>query len=155
MAEAKKVYRTNKTNGVTYIYMDTPYWDKEKKAPRHKAECIGKLADDGVTEIFNKRYLDKLEQQKKEEEPLLVSSTELIGEKLIIEHAIEETGLRENLLKIYTPEDTEKYLTLASYQTCDGNAMTYAQEWSDLRGYDVDISSKSKIFFCIFRCEDF
>ena len=115
MAEAKKVYRTNKTNGVTYIYMDTPYWDKEKKAPRHKAECIGKLADDGVTESFNKRSLEKLEEQKKDEEPLLVSSTGLIGEKLIIEQAIEKTGLKENLLKVFTPEDTEKYLTLATY----------------------------------------
>ena len=34
MAEAKKVYRLNKTNGVTYIYMDTPYWDKEKKSSK-------------------------------------------------------------------------------------------------------------------------
>ena len=142
MAEAKKVYRTNKKNGITYIYMDEPYWDKDKKGSRHKMECIGKLAEDGVTEILNKRSLEKLEEQKKDEEPLLVSSTELIGEKLIIEQAIEKTGLKENLLKVFTPEDTEKYLTLASYQTCDGNAMTYAQEWSDLRGYDVDISSQ-------------
>ena len=31
MAEAKIVYRLNRKNGVTYIYLDEPDWDKEKK----------------------------------------------------------------------------------------------------------------------------
>ena len=139
MAETRKVYRLNKTNGVTYIYMDTPYWDKEKKAPRHKAECIGKLAEDGVTEIYNKSYKAKLEEEKN---PVLVSSTEFIGEKLIIEKLIEKTGLREQLLKVFSSEDVEKYLALASYQLATGKPFSYAQDWAEMRGYDTDISSQ-------------
>ena len=42
MAEAKKVYRKNR-NGVTYIYLDEPYWDREKKVGSHRTKCIGKL----------------------------------------------------------------------------------------------------------------
>ena len=52
MAEAKKVYRKNR-NGVTYIYLDEPYWDREKKVGRHRTKCIGKL-DAAGNEIFNK-----------------------------------------------------------------------------------------------------
>lgn len=151
MAETKKVYRLNKKNGVTYIYMDTPYWDKEKKASRHKSECIGKLAEDGVTEIYNKKYKAQLEE---EENPVLVSSTEFIGEKLIIEKIIEKTGLRDQLIKVFTPENVEKYIALASYYLATREPLSYAQNWLDMRGYNVDVTDEQVSELLHKTCDD-
>ncbi|WP_168735528.1 hypothetical protein [Cohnella fermenti] len=38
-----RVHHYNKKNGVTYVYEAVSVWDKEKKAPRNKQVCIGKL----------------------------------------------------------------------------------------------------------------
>lgn len=60
---AKKDYNiieiTSKKNGVTYIYEDFSYWDKEKGYSTHKRKSIGKIDADGQR-IYNKYYQDKL-----------------------------------------------------------------------------------------------
>ena len=43
MAGAKKVYRKNKKNEGTYIYLDEPYWYAAAKMGRHRMKCIGKF----------------------------------------------------------------------------------------------------------------
>jgi hypothetical protein len=40
---ASLAHHHNKKTGVTYVYSVTSYWDKEKKAPRNRQVCIGKL----------------------------------------------------------------------------------------------------------------
>ena len=40
------LYVENKKNCVTYVYESINYWDKEKKQPRSKRVCIGKLDKD-------------------------------------------------------------------------------------------------------------
>ena len=52
---AQKQY-TQVIKGVSYVYIDHPYWDKAKKQNRHKREYIGKLGQDGEL-IPNKKYL--------------------------------------------------------------------------------------------------
>lgn len=37
------VYQTNKKTGITYAYESISYWDKEKKQPRARLKCIGRL----------------------------------------------------------------------------------------------------------------
>lgn len=60
---AKKGYNiievTAKKTGVTYIYEDFSYWDKEKGYSTHKRIAIGKIDADGQ-KVYNKYYLDKL-----------------------------------------------------------------------------------------------
>jgi len=34
-----------KKNGAAYVYSVTSYWDKEKKAPRNKQVCLGRLEE--------------------------------------------------------------------------------------------------------------
>ena len=41
-----RAYHKNKKTGVTYVYEATSAWDKEKKQPRNKQVCIGKLDPD-------------------------------------------------------------------------------------------------------------
>src|SRR3990167_7641282 len=40
---AYRINHVNKRNGITYVYESTSYWNKEKKQPRSKQVCIGKL----------------------------------------------------------------------------------------------------------------
>jgi len=48
--------RTQVIKGVSYVYEDYPYWDKELKQNRHRREYIGKLGEDGEF-IPNKKHL--------------------------------------------------------------------------------------------------
>ena len=47
---------TQVIKGVSYVYEDSPYWDKAKKQNRHKRNYIGKLGQNGEF-IPNKSYL--------------------------------------------------------------------------------------------------
>ena len=40
---AHRIHVRNKDTGVTYVYEGISYWDKEKKQPRNKRVCIGKI----------------------------------------------------------------------------------------------------------------
>lgn len=37
------IYQKNKKTGITYVYDNQPYWDKEKQQSRAKRTLIGKL----------------------------------------------------------------------------------------------------------------
>ena len=43
----QKGVKTQKIKETEYVYIDNPYWDKDKKQNRHKREYIGKLSEDG------------------------------------------------------------------------------------------------------------
>ena len=51
----QKGVKTQKIKETEYVYIDNPYWDKDKKQNRHKREYIGKLSEDGEF-IPNKKY---------------------------------------------------------------------------------------------------
>ena len=141
MAEMTKKYRLNKSNGVTYIYLDRPYWDKDKKSPRHESKCIGKLGPDGE-EIYNAYYKSMQEAEKEAEQPISVSKVERLGDRLIADKFIKETGLRKVMVKSFGKEIADKYLALATYEMCTGRSFTYADDWAEERGYDLDLSSQ-------------
>jgi hypothetical protein len=50
-----RAYHKNKHTGVTYVYEATSVWDKEKKQPRNRQVCIGKLDPDTGEFIPSKR----------------------------------------------------------------------------------------------------
>ena len=52
----------NKKNGITYVYESNSYWDKEKKQPRNKRICIGKIDPKTNEIIYNKNYYYKQNQ---------------------------------------------------------------------------------------------
>lgn len=49
---------TQKKTGVTYIYEDYSYWNKEKRYSAHRRKSIGKLDEQG-NRVYNKYYLEK------------------------------------------------------------------------------------------------
>ena len=108
MAEAKKVYRKNR-NGVTYIYLDEPYWDREKKVGRHRTKCIGKL-DAAGNEIFNETYKASLEADI----PPEISRTERLGERMVLQKVSSSIGLGKVLRKVFGKEKGDALEALAA-----------------------------------------
>ena len=49
--------------GITYVYMNEPYWDKEKRQSRAKRTLLGKLEHGSGEIIPTRSYQKKPEQQ--------------------------------------------------------------------------------------------
>ena len=61
---SSQTHHHNKKTGVTYVYSVESYWDKEKKAPRNRQVCIGKL-DKATGEIIpSQRKCKGLEERR-------------------------------------------------------------------------------------------
>ena len=151
---------TQKKTGVTYIYEDYSYWDKQKGYSTHKRKSIGKIGENGER-IYNKYYLEKLaaikagtyvdpedvkaattsaekEPQKEAESPSEtpeVSSTILTGQKMVLDKVCQEVGLHSVLQKAFSKEDTDSILALAYYVVCQGKAFSRSEDWLINRGY--------------------
>lgn len=121
-------------NGVTYIYEDKSVWDKEKGYSTHKRKCIGKIGLDGNIE-YNEFYKtrEKVEKLEKSLSAPAVSKTTLVGQKLIIEKAVKETALRKTLKEVFSKDETENLIALASYFICRGKALSNAESWCEDR----------------------
>lgn len=139
MAEAKKVYRLNKKNGTTYIYLDEPYWDKEKKVSRHRMKGIGKVGPDGG-DVYNEYYLNLIRETK--EDVVSISKTVRLGERSVCEKAAGKTGVRSVLNKVFGREEAERMIALAYYEMCKGDAFAYAEDWLEERGWNLALSSQ-------------
>ena len=59
------VYQINKKTGITYVYENEPYWDKEKQQSRAKRTLIGKL-DPKTGEIIPTRAYKKKDEKATE-----------------------------------------------------------------------------------------
>ena len=137
MAEAKKVYRKNR-NGVTYIYLDEPYWDREKKVGRHRTKCIGKL-DAAGNEIFNETYKASLEADI----PPVISRTERLGERMVLQKVSSSISLGKVLRKVFGKEKGNGLEALAMFKTCTGDPVYLADGWCAEHGMSGDFSSPS------------
>jgi len=80
---AFRINHVNKTNGVTYVYESTSYWNKEKKQPCSKQRCIGKL--NSVTgEFVPSKRLQSAQVALTDQ--TVTASAEIIGATTILDH---------------------------------------------------------------------
>lgn len=76
-----KVHQVNKKTGVTYVYEAISVWDKEKKQPRNKQVCIGKI--DPVTgEFIPSKRLDC--EQAAARDPAVTATAIIVGPSLLL-----------------------------------------------------------------------
>ena len=116
-----------KPNGTTYVYRQESYWDKEKKAPRNKQVCVGKLGDNGEI-IYNKRYREPEARDALEKGEVIAESV-LCGQPLLLEKATEATGLGRVLRASFEADEAEALLSLA-WAVCAGRSQMYlASVW--------------------------
>ena len=76
-----RIHRTNKKTGVIYVYEVESYWDKERKQPRNKQVCIGKLNPETGDFVPSKRLDAK---QAAARDPNVTVSAEIVGPSIIL-----------------------------------------------------------------------
>lgn len=123
---AFRAHHTNKKTGVTYVYEAVSYWDKEKKQPRNKQVCVGKLDPDTGEFIPSKRLKP---EQAAARDPDVTATTKVIGPSLLLDKCVEKTGLKK-VLKQSFPEHYLKILSLAYYLAASGGPLCHCESWS-------------------------
>ena len=122
---ASLVYLRNKKNGVTYVYSNHSYRDKETRKVKHDRKCIGHLDPDTGEVVPNR----KRKAETKLSEPPVACKVEDIGVSMLAETAARQSGV-ERILKETFPDDWKAMLTCAYYLVSEGRPLCYAEQWS-------------------------
>jgi len=124
---ASITHHHNKKTGTTYVYSVTSYWDKEKKAPRNRQVCIGKLDKTTGTVIPTR-------PKKKIVEPVTdtsegTPSVRVVGPFLLLQKLSEELGLSQ-MLKQCFPDQHETVMSLVHFIAHKGLPLSRCEIWS-------------------------
>ena len=120
-----RVNHVNKDTGVVYVYESVSYWDKEKKQPRNKQVCIGKL-DPVSGELIPSRRLSP--EQAAVRDPVVTASAEVVGSSIILDTITKQLGL-DGLLKSCFPKEYQQILTMAYYLVSQGGPLSHCGTW--------------------------
>ena len=112
---------TQTIKGTTYVFVDKPYWNKQKKQTRHKREYIGKLGSAGEF-IPNKNYLAQRNTEGTETE--IAATRRYFGATHLLDTIGKKTGV-ENDLKASFGDDYKKILSLAYFLVLEGESSMY------------------------------
>ena len=134
-----RINQLNKNTGVTYVYESVSYWDKEKKQPRNKKICIGRLDSNG-TFIPSPRLMP---EQAAVRDPVVTASAEIIGSSIILDAITDRLGLG-NILKSSFPNEHQQILAMAYYLTFQGGPLSYCGTWCKSRGHPIGESLTSQ-----------
>jgi len=117
-----------KKNGAAYVYSVENYWDKEKKAPRNRQVCLGRLDEATGKIIPSKRMRQAKEDATPEPEPR--ANVKVYGPYLLLNKLAEDIGLSSALKKSF-PNSHEKILSLAFFVAQKGLALSRCETWSE------------------------
>jgi transposase len=149
------VYQKNKKTGITYVYDNKPYWDKEKQQSRTKRTLIGKLDPDTGEIVPTRNY-----KSNKKPEPVVpakpgpVSITKIrrsfYGATYLLDQIGQMTGVAQDL-KLCFPDCYRQILSVAYYLILEeSNALSRFPHWQRLHihpyGEDLPSQRSSELF---------
>ena len=128
----EKGIKAQKIGNATYVYIDKPYWDKDKKQNRHKREYIGKLSENGHF-APNKEYAARYESEKGEEaskinENSLIAERNFFGATYLLDKISEKIGIKDDLRASVGEELCKKIMSLAYFLVLEGESSMYRFE---------------------------
>ena len=135
-----RVKHVNKRTGVTYVYESVSYWDQEKKQPRNKRVCIGKLDPESGKFIPSKRLAP---EQSAVRDPVVTASAEVIGPSLILGALSNRIGL-DSLLKVCFPQLYQQILIMAYYLVSQGGPLSQCGTWCKSHAHHLKDSLSSQ-----------
>jgi transposase len=124
---ASITYHRNKKTGRTYVYRVESYWDKEKKAPRNKQICLGRLNPE-TGEIIPSKRKNKINERAVGTPGVSVTSR-VAGPSLLLDKLTKSTGIGTILKKCF-PDDFNLILSLVYYIVHKGGALSRSEPWS-------------------------
>jgi hypothetical protein len=111
-----RVHQVNKKTGVTYVYEATSFWDKEKRQPRNKQVCIGKI-DPMTGEFIPSKRLNQIQAAVRD--PAITATAVVVGPTLLLDKITAELKLEE-ILKASFPKAYRQILSMAYYIAARG-----------------------------------
>jgi transposase len=118
-----------KANGVAYVYSVESYWDKEKKAPRNKQVCLGRLNEE-TGEIIPSKRMARLQKEETAVPPEFQATAKVCGPHSLLMKLAKDAGLTSMLKKVF-PDTHAEILSLASFITQKGLALSRCEMWSE------------------------
>ena len=125
-----------KPNGKAYVYSVESYWDREKKAPRNRQKCLGRL-DESTGDVVptNKRprpQPDAGRAPAHDDEPAQSTgmTTKVVGPHMLLTKVAHDIGLTPTLKRSF-PEAHEAILSLVLFIAHKGNALSRCETWSN------------------------
>ena len=120
-----RVKHVNKKTGITYVYESVSYWDKDKKQPRNKKICIGKIDSVSGEFIPSKRLVAEKSAGR---DPSITASAEIVGPSMILDAITDRLGLK-NLVKSCFPQAYQQILMMAYYLVSQGGPLSHCEAW--------------------------
>jgi len=117
-----------KKNGAAYVYSVKSYWDKEKKSPRNKQVCLGRLNEETGEVIPSKRKEHTVKRAAVAGE--VTASTKVYGPNLLLMKLAKDTGLTTALQKSF-PAIYKEISSLAFFLAQKGLALSRCEMWSE------------------------
>lgn len=129
LARCEMTYQTihTKKDGKKYVYSVEGYWDKEKKAPRNKQICLGRLNEETGEIIPSKRK--ERTAKRAARAPEVTATAKIIGPALLLNKVATDTGLAR-VLKKSMPEYQSWLLSLAFFLVQKGLPLSRCEAWS-------------------------
>ena len=124
---ASIAYHRNKKTGAVYAYSVESYWDKEKKAPRNRQVCLGRV-DAETGEIVPSARRRRVAERGAAAPGVTVTSR-VAGPFLLLDSITRSHGI-DRLLRKCFPDEVEMILSLAYYAVHKGGALSRSEPWS-------------------------
>jgi hypothetical protein len=116
-----------KKDGKKYVYAVEGYWDKEKKAPRNKQVCLGRLDEQTGAIIPSKRTKRKAKHTAFA--PDVTAKNLVIGPSAILEKISGDYKVASTL-KNSLPDKWQQILSLAFFLVQKGLPLSRCETWS-------------------------
>ena len=126
----EKGVKVQSIKGISYVYRDKPYWDKDKKQNRHNREYIGKLDKDGAF-VPNKKHKHSQSKPEKSEMAtgnLSIAERKYCGATILLDFIARDSGLEDDLYTAFGVRVAQKILSLAYFLTLENESSMYRFE---------------------------
>ncbi len=121
----KKIVK-HKIRGIVYAYYTVRAYRNAAGKPTSQRLSIGRVDEETGMLIPNRNYYEVYCQTEVPE----IESVKSCGVTYLVESILKELGLDE-VLKRKFPLIWDKIIAIAEYMLCEGNIMSYYEDWAD------------------------
>jgi len=118
-----------KSKDAIYVYYITRVYRNEKGKPTNDRVSIGKIDDETGMLIPNRNYYEVYARDEQFKQPE-IESIKSCGVTYLIDGLLNELGLT-GIMKKKFPKYADQIIALAEYMLCEGNVMSYYEDWYD------------------------
>ena len=136
-----RVNYVNKRTNITYVYESVSHWDREKKQPRNKRVCIGRI-DPATREFIPSNRLKP--EQAAARDPTVTASAEVVGPSIILDTITDQLGLGK-LLKSCFPREHSQIQTMAYYLATRGEPLSHCCTWCKSHAHSAECLTSQRI----------